>query len=235
MYLARRNLFQNKTRLSLSIGGVALAVMLILVLNGFLAGMYRQITSYLDHSPGSVVVAQEDVVNLLGATSLLPPGIKSQAESVRGVRGAVPILSQFVILDLPENKQPAYMVGYEPRLGGGPWELAAGREPRTKREMVFDRVLAGRHGLGIGDAVEGLGQDFTIVGLSNGTTSWMTRFFFIRKSAAEDLLLAPGATSYLLLTTSDGVDLDGMLRRVKNLSGLNGLTKTGPALLAHDL
>lgn len=52
MFLAQRNLFKDKTRLALSIGGVALAVMLVLVLNGFLAGMFRQITSYLDHSPG---------------------------------------------------------------------------------------------------------------------------------------------------------------------------------------
>lgn len=72
MPLARRNLFQDKIRLALSNAGVALAVMLILVRKGFLAGMNRQITSYLDHSPGSIVVAQEDVVNLLGVTSLLP-------------------------------------------------------------------------------------------------------------------------------------------------------------------
>src|SRR3989337_2567729 len=111
MSLARRNLLKDKTRMALSVGGVALAVMLILVLSGFLAGIYRQITSYLDHSPGSVVVAQEDVVNLLGATSMLPVGIMTQAEAIRGVREAVPILSQFVILDLYEKKQPAYMVG----------------------------------------------------------------------------------------------------------------------------
>ena len=225
MFLARRNLLKDKTRMALSVGGVALAVMLILVLNGFLDGMYRQITSYIDHSPGSIVVAQDDVVNLLGATSLLPAGLMSQVEAVRGVRDAIPILSQFVILDLHEKKQPAYMVGYDPTEGGGPWELVAGREPRTKREVVFDRVLADRHGIRIGDEVEVLGKDFTIVGLSNNTTSWMTSFFFMRKEAAEDLLLAPGATSYLLVTTSAGADREGLLRRLNALSGANALTK----------
>ena len=97
MSLARRNLFQDKTRLALSIGGVALAVMLILVLKGFLAGMNRQITSYLDRSPGSIVVAEEDVVNLLGATSLLPEGVDEKAERIRGVEEVTPILSQFII------------------------------------------------------------------------------------------------------------------------------------------
>lgn len=39
MPIALRNLLKDKTRLALSIGGVALAVMLILILNGFLAGL----------------------------------------------------------------------------------------------------------------------------------------------------------------------------------------------------
>ena len=59
MSLAQRNLFQNKVRLSLSAVGVALSVMLILILNGFLTGVHRQATAYLDNSPGSVVVVQQ--------------------------------------------------------------------------------------------------------------------------------------------------------------------------------
>lgn len=226
MSLARRNLFQDKTRLALSIGGVALAVMLILVLKGFLTGMNRQITSYLDHSPGSIIVAQEDVVNLLGATSLLPEGVHQKAEMIRGVEKVIPILSQFVILDLHEKKQPAYMVGYDPKQGGGPWELIAGRQPRSKREMVFDSVLADRHGLKLGDQVEVQGKGFTIVGLSRGTTSWMTSFFFVRKQDAENLLLAPGATSFLMLNASNGADMDGILSRLNSISDVNALTKS---------
>lgn len=233
MTLARRNLFQDKVRLILSISGVALAVMLILILKGFLSGMNRQITAYLDHSPGSLVVAQEDVVNLLGATSLLPDGISQKAEAIRGVDQAIPILSQFVILDLHGKKQPAYMIGYEADLGGGPWELVAGREPRSKREMVFDQVLADRHALRLGDTVDVLGSDFTIVGLSKGTTSWMTSYFFIRKQDAENLLLSPGATSFLLLTTDQIAEPDDVLSRLKKLSGVSALTKREMA--ANDL
>ena len=233
MSLARRNLFQDKTRLALSIGGVALAVMLILVLKGFLTGMYRQITSYLDRSPGSIVVAQEDVVNLLGATSLLPDGTAQKAESVRGVDEVIPILSQFIILDMHGKKQPAYMIGYEPDQGGGPWEIIEGREPRSKREMVFDRVLAERHNYRIGDQIEVMGRDLTIVGLSNGTNSWMTSYFFVRKDAAENMLLSPGATSFLLLTNSEGADPAAVIQRLNKISGTNALSKEQMA--ANDL
>jgi putative ABC transport system permease protein len=233
MFLARRNLFQEKTRLALSVGGVALAVMLILLLNGFLTGMDRQITSYVDHSPGSLIIAQKGVSNLLGATSLLPPGAAEEIKAVNGVAKVVPILSQFVILDLHGKKQPAYMIGYEPGQGGGPWKIREGREPVTDTEMVFDGVLARRHSLQIGDTFEIMGQDFTIVGFSDGTTSWMTSFFFIPKTAAEKLLHAPGATSFLLVTPAEGVVPEALRGRLNNLSGINALTKD--VLAANDL
>jgi putative ABC transport system permease protein len=226
-------LFQDKTRLALSIGGVALAVMLILILKGFLAGMNRQITSYLDNSPGSIVIAEEDVVNLLGATSLIPDGTDQRTESVRGVDQVIPILSQFVILDLHGKKQPAYMIGYEPDQGGGPWQMSAGREPRSKWEMVIDQILAKRHGLVIADQVEVMGKDFTVVGLSTGTTSWMTSYFFVRKRDAESIMLAPGATSFLLVTSAEDADQQYIIERLNRFSGVNILTKKEMA--ANDL
>ena len=233
MILARRNLLQDKTRLALSIGGVALAIMLILLLNGFLAGMNRQITSYLTYSPGSLIIAQKGVSNLLGATSLLPAGAVKDVEAVEGVAKAVPILSQFVILDLHGRKQPAYLVGYDPEWGGGPWEIVAGREPESDDEVILDRVLAQRHDLQTGDAFEIMGQDFTVVGLSEDTTSWMTSYFFIRKTAAEKLLRAPGANSFLLVTPANGVTPGDLEARLNNLTGINALTKDEMA--ANDL
>ncbi len=100
MSLARRNLWQSKTRLGLSVAAVSLAIALILLLNGLLSGVSQQIARYPEHAPGSVVVAQEGVGNLLAATSLLPPGTIESVSAVEGVSAVVPILSQFVILDL---------------------------------------------------------------------------------------------------------------------------------------
>ncbi len=225
MNLARRNLLQDKTRLALSIGGVALAVMLIQLLNGFLSGMYQQFSAYLDHAPGSVVVAQEGVRNLLGATSLLPTGTADSVRKVKGVSEIVPILSQFIILDLHGKKQPAYLVGYDPAIGGGPWRLAEGREPKADDEVVFDSVLARRHGMVLGDKFDIMGREFTVVGLSAGTTSWMTSFLFVRKTATESLLRAPSATSFLLVSPSDGIALEELRSRLDDLPNTEALLK----------
>lgn len=233
MSLARRNLLREKTRFALSVTGVALAEMLVLLLGGFLSGIDRQISAYLEQAPGSVVVAQAGVRDLLLGTSLLPPGTGEAVDATEGVEQAVPILSQFVILDLHGAKQPAYLVGYDPGTGGGPARLAEGREPRADDEAVLDRALAQRHELVLGDRFELTGSRYTIVGLSEGTTSWMTGFLFIRRSAAEALFRSAGATSFLLVVPSEGVAAETVRDRLAGLPGVEVLLKRD--MIANDV
>lgn len=231
MELAWQNLLKDRLRLTLSIASVALAVMLILLLGGFLSGMYLQISAYLDHTPGELVVAQDGVSNLMGISSLLPESAASYART-EGAGKVLPILSQFVILDLHGKKQPAYLVGYDPKAGGGPWQIAAGREPRDDKELVFDANLAQRHGISVGDMVEIMDRDFTVTGLSEGTNSWMTSFVFVRKTAAEKLYRTPGATSFLLVSPSARVPLDELRLRLTRLSGTEVSSKA--EVIAND-
>ena len=199
-YLAFHNLWQQKLRLALSVASVALATMLIILLNGFLAGVLRQVTAYLDHTPADYVVAEDGVANLMSATSLLPGGAADRARGVPDVAQVIPIVSRFVILDVHDQKVVAYMIGYEPEIGGGPWSLQAGRAPASDDEVVLDAVMAEQHDFMLGTTIEILDREFRVVGLSEGTNSWMAGFFFVQKRAAEKLLMASDAASFLLLT-----------------------------------
>jgi putative ABC transport system permease protein len=227
MFLARRNLLQEPVRLLLSVMGVALAIMLILILNGFLIGNERQVTAYLEHSPGSVVVSQKGIDGFLrGSRSVLPPGIASAVSETDGVSAVVPILSQFTVLDLHGKQVVVYLIGYEPELGGGPWSLARGREPRVDSEVVVDTVMARRHGIILGDTFELMDQRFTVVGLSDGATSWMMSLLFLRKSAVETLVRAPDASGYLLVTPSDDSSSEAVRDRLGSLPGTEVMLKS---------
>jgi putative ABC transport system permease protein len=214
-FLALRNLWQHKLRLALSISGVALAMMLILLLNGFLSGIYDQVTAYLDNTPADLVIAQDGITNLLSATSILPAGAEELARGVPGVARTIPIVSQFVIFDLHDEKVVAYMVGYEPDQGGGPWQMKDGLPPRDDDEVVLDWVMAADHAITIGDTIDILDETFVVVGLSDGTNSWMASFFFVEKRAAERLLLAPRATSFALLTLDSDADEMTVIERLR--------------------
>lgn len=206
MHIAYRNLLQNKFRLFLSLGGVALAIMLIVFLRGFQTGVFLQVTAYLDHTQTDWIVAQKNVTNLLGATSLLPPGTEDLAQGLPGIEQVIPIVAQYTILDIHDKKVVGFLVGYDSDRGGGPWAMIAGRPPKHDDEIVLDWVMAQDHGLRLGDTIEILGKEFSVVGLSNQTNSWMAGLIFLEKEAAEELLLSPGATSFLLLRMKPGAD-----------------------------
>ena len=232
MFLARSNLLHDKTRLALSVIGVALSMMLIIVLYGLRSGVYTQISGYLQHAPGSLVVLQKDADNVLSGSSVLPPGSTEAVRAVPGVANVTPVVLFANVLDLDDQKVFAYLVGYDPALGGGPWRLASGRAPQTDQEMVFDRVLASQHGIALSDTVTILGQPFAVVGLSDGTTSWMSSFLFMRKSAAESLLRRPGATSFLLVTPSAEANQQTVQESLRAVPGTDVLPKR--TVIAND-
>jgi putative ABC transport system permease protein len=230
MSLAQRNLFQNKVRLSLSAVGVALSVMLILILNGFLTGVHRQATAYLDNSPGSVVVVQEGIRNFFAASSVLPPGTVTSVRETKGVSRALGIASQFVIFELHDEKQGGQVVGYDPDSGGGPWELSEGRDVRDGDEAVVDRALAKAHDISVGDKLTIGERDFTVVGISEGTSMWAAGLMFVRKDAAqEELMGSPDATSLLLVTPERGVASTTLRERLGDLSGTDAELKSAMA------
>lgn len=211
--IARRNLLGDRLRLAISVGGVALALMLVLLLGGVLAGMYRQITAYSDNTPAELYVAEKGVATLQGAGSLIPLSVREQVQGVQGVSRALPIFTQYAVLDLHEKKVPTFLIGYEPESGGGPWRLREGRGVTAVDEAVLDAVVAKRHGLALDDRVDVLGRQFRIVGLSAETSSWMVGLLFLRHDAAADLLRVAGMTSYVLVTTGGDLSVAANLAR----------------------
>lgn len=233
LFVASRNLLRNRTRLGLSVAGVALAVTLVVLLSGLRGGMYRQVGIYQEHMPGSIVVAQQGVGNLLATTSLLPAGTDAAVQRIDGVARVTPVLAQFAILDLHGRKQPVYLIGYETERGGGPWLLSEGRVPAADDEAVFDRVLASRHGMHVGDRFSLLGRTFTLVGLSRGTSSFVVDYLFVRKGALEGLLsVSPGTASFLFVEPARGSSDVALLGRLRDVPGTNSLSKR--QMIAND-
>lgn len=225
MLLARRNLSHDRVRLLLSVAGVALSVMLILLLSGYLAGIYRQASAYLENAPGSVVVAQKGVRTFAGSSSFLSSAVVDAVRTSPGVARAVPIVMQSAVLELHDRKEIAGLLGYDPALGGGPWDLDSGREPATDDEVVMDRILADQHGIGPGSRVKILDREFTVVGLSNGTSMWIGSYVFARAEAVQTLLRAPGTWSAIFVTPAAGVSDDEVLAQI-SIPGVEARAKT---------
>jgi len=80
LLLARRNLGQNRVRLMASIGGVALALSLVLALDAIFAGVSNQLTAYIDRAGADVWVSQAGVRNLHMVASFVPASVTAEVQ-----------------------------------------------------------------------------------------------------------------------------------------------------------
>src|SRR3972149_1088388 len=154
--LGTRTLLRDWVRLVISVGGIGLAILLGLLLDGIREGTVAKPTTYIDHVGADVVVARQGVSNMALAASVVPVEAVAQIEAVPGVRDATGIMRIPVILGADDEKRPATLIGYDPAARfGGPGGLTSGRGVQADSEAVVDGTLAGELGLGLGDPAAG--------------------------------------------------------------------------------
>ena len=86
-FLARKNLLADRTRLALSIGGVAFSVLLILIVGGLYRGWQTKLTMYLDSLQADLWVGQAGSADTSHSMSFLPATLKADIQQVPGVSG----------------------------------------------------------------------------------------------------------------------------------------------------
>ncbi len=203
--LAFRNLFQNKVRLVISVGGVALALLLSLSLDAVLEGIQRQVTTYIDQSDADIFVAQEGVRNMHMASSWLPASTISKVKAVRGVESVTPILYLTNVIEVGDNRNLAYVIGLPSNATvGGPHRIAEGVAIPAKGEAIVDRAVALKSGVALGDEIKILGEEFTLAGLSESMTTFSGSIAFISKKDFDRIRGETGAVSFILVKIEPG-------------------------------
>ena len=224
--VARRQLLAEPAKLVVTLSAVAAAVALVLLLSGLRRGMGEQVTLYIDHQP-PVLVGQLGARDFLSQTSVLREGLAQDLERVPGVAQAMTISQQYAMLRLHERRVLTLLIGYDPGKPGGPWKLASGRAPQARGELVLDRVLASEHGLGLGSALEYRGARLRIVGLSSGTSGFMTPLAFAPRETVNALSRLPGTASFFLVQPDPGVEPDALAARInRTVPGVSALTRS---------
>ncbi len=223
--VARRSLADDRFRFALSVFGVALSIMLILVLRGLFAGVNLQVTAYLENSEADVIVAQRGLRNFLGARSVIPGDALEKVRSDTAVEQVVPVIVQYVVLELGDRREFMLLVGFDPEIGGGPWQITEGSGSIDDREMVIDEVTAARHGLSPGDQMDVLGNNLMIQGLSGGTSSWMTGTAFVTANTGSRILGTGGESSFGLVKLASDASPDQVASRLEEATGLTVTTR----------
>jgi len=223
--VAWRQLAAEPAKLVVALVAVAAAVALVLLLSGLRRGMGEQVTLYLDRQ-APVLVGQEGARDFLSETSVLPEALVGDIERVPGVAEATPISQQYALLRLHERRVLTLLIGYDPGEAGGPWKLASGSAPRASGELVLDRVLASEHDLRIGSTLEYRGARLRIVGLSSGTSGFMTPLAFATRSTVNALSRQPATANFFLVRPGPGVSPEALASRIdRAVPGVSALSR----------
>ena len=208
--LAWRNLTHERTRLAISVGGVALAVLLILVMSGLFAGAEQHAVVYMERQPADLWLMQAGVENIHMASSILSPEAVQRVAQSPGVEAAVGVLYASAGIEVQDTLIPTYLFGVASDAPfGGPWSMAAGSAELSVSQIVIDRALAARYDLAIGDQVSVMGYKLTIGGLSEETFGIATSIAFVNKTAlAAAVGVSPQAASYVLVQATADQDLN---------------------------
>lgn len=209
--LARRNLSRSKVRLAVSVGGVALALTLVLALDAIFEGVSRQLTAYIDHAGATVWVSQRGVRNLHMVASWMPGDVTVEVRRVEGVAAAEPILYTTDSIAARGERGWAYVIGLKSDASmGRPWDVVGGSGSPGPGEAVVDRRFAQRAGVGLGDPVTMLGREFRIAGLTDGTASLVNSVAFV---AFDDFAARRGGdptVSFVLVRTAEGASAEAV-------------------------
>lgn len=232
---AWRNLLHDRTRLLVSTGGVALAVLLIFFMGGVFAGSEEHAVAYMKNQPATLWLMQDGVENVHMSSSLLPADAAVRARQVEGVEEAVGLLYASGAVDLGEEQVYSYIFAVdEDAPFGHPWQVAAGDPQPGLDEVVLDEDLARRYGLGLGDPVHILGQELTIAGLSKETFGIATSIAWVNKRALAAMIgVPPAVASYVLVRPAPTADEQRVATRLREaLPGTHLMTRQ--ALIASD-
>lgn len=206
LQLAWKNLVQNRTQFILGVGGVTLAILLMLSLDALLAGSEEDLVAYIEQSDADIIISQEGVKNMHMASSSITLQDLRMAEEDDGVSSASPILFTTSVIKAGETDVLSYIIGFDPDEPlGGPQRVVDGTMDLARNEVIIDRAVAKGQGLSLGDKIEIFGQEFTIAGITEGLTNIVNSVSFISLEAFQTQR-GGDAISYALVTVKPGTD-----------------------------
>ena len=212
--LALRNLFQSKTRLLVSVGGVALALMLILSLDAIFVGMESQLTAYIDSTGADVFVAQSGVRNMHMAASALPGSVVNEVRGVDGVAVATPIRYVANYITLDGQDFIAYLIGVPPDgVLGRPASVGDGTSEIRSGGAIVDGVAA-RASSKVGATMRVLGRDFQVTGVSTGLSSLFSSIAIVPFDEFPTYG-EPDTLTYVLVRAAPGVTAGDLASRIE--------------------
>ncbi|MEK7461185.1 MAG: FtsX-like permease family protein [Patescibacteria group bacterium] len=204
-WLAIRNLFQERTKLLITIGGVAFSVLLIVMLNGLYQGWNTMMGSYAASIEADLWVEQKGVGDMYHTLSFLPDDLEARLEQTPGVKNAFPYLGRSVLFTLNDKEVTLFIVGLNPTTGVGKPTMEKGTwQTLSAGEIIIDAAFARNNDVMVGDTLSIAERDFRVAGISNGGNLVTSQYAFIHFDDAKTLFQLGNKVNFYIVQLAAG-------------------------------
>lgn len=226
LFLAVKNLVQEKTRLLISVGGVAFSVLLIMSIQGLYQGWSNKIGEYIRTVPADYWITQTGATDMFHTPSVLPLTVRDFLTGVEGVASAKPFSGRRVSFAHNGRDINLYVIADDLENNvGAPARVVEGKAVPGKGEIIIDRVVGRSEDIRIGDTIPIAGRTLVVAGYSEGGYILSFSFAFATKEDAESILQLPGATNFFLVTVKENADAGEVAARIETEPAVDAIAK----------
>lgn len=209
-------------RLSLTVCGVALCMILMLFLLGIYRGVADGSVDYIRENKADLWILQNNTTNILRGTSFLSSSQGRVIKKYNDVQTVSPVLLLLTNIKNGKDNLTIFLAGYDPSLKlGGPPKIINGRNVKEDDEIVLDRSFAVKNNFNVGDKVRLQDDSLTVVGISSGTNAFVIQYAFTTLNEAQSLSGIPGLVTCFLIKLNDAgnavkasCDIQGRLKGI---------------------
>src|SRR3990172_6798124 len=199
--VARRNLFAEKGRFAISVGGVTFAVLLILVILGLYRGFEREAGSFVESVPGDLWVMEQDTTDIFHSFSVVSEDKLGKIQAVPGVSSVIPLYARRGDAAYAGGRADTYLMAFDVPPAT---EVLPGIEAPAPGQIIVDSVFSRKTGLSVGDTLTIRGRDLTVSRVADISNVGLSQFSLISAADAKEIAAIPGSVNYVLAFVDGG-------------------------------
>jgi putative ABC transport system permease protein len=203
--VARKNLFAEKGRFTISVAGVAFAVMLILIVLALYRGFSESGQTFRE-LPGQLWVVQEGTVDPFHSVSLVRPEELDGLRDIDDVEAVFPVLSRLMEFSVDGSVANGRIVALDIDPS---FPVPADDRRRflpPEGTLVIDDVLSRKTGLRAGDSASFAGVQLVVDHVQPPSADAFNPFIFTNYSDAERIFGRGELVSYGVVVVSPDAD-----------------------------